>query len=128
MNGTSATELLEATRNFLLELILPNQEGFLAYSARVAANNLAIVSRELELRVGVEKLDEVIIRTLSLQNKGGSLSTTLARALRDGIIQVDDDLIKYLRKRTMLCMEIDNPRYSGLLLARDRWETGDAQE
>ena len=128
MNGTSATELLEATRNFLLESILPNQEGFLAYSARVAANNLAIVSRELELRVGVEKLDEEIIRTGSLQNKGDPLSTTLARALRDGIIQVDDDLIKYLRKRTMLCLEIDNPRYSGLVLAKDRWEKGDFQE
>ena len=128
MNGTSARELLEATRNFLLESILPNQDGFLAYSARVAANNLAIVSRELELRVGVEKLDEEIIRTLSLQNKGEPLSTTLARALRDGIIQVDDDLIKYLRKRTMLCMEIDNPRYSGLVLAKDRWEKGDFQE
>ena len=128
MNGTSATELLEATRNFLLELILPNQEGFLAYSARVAANNLAIVSRELELRVGVEKLDEENIGTLSLQNKGEPLSTTLARALRDGIIQVDDDLIKYLRKRTMLCLEIDNPRYSGLVLAKDRWEKGDFQE
>ena len=120
--------MLEATRNFLLESILPDQEGFLAYSTRVAANNLAIVSRELELRGGIEKLDEGINQTLSLQNKEGPTSTTLARGLRDGIIQVDDDLIKYLRKRTMLCMEIDNPRYSGLLLARDRWETGDAQE
>ena len=128
MNGTRAAELLEATRNFLLESILPDQEGFLAYSTRVAANNLAIVSRELELRGGIEKLDEGINQTLSLQNKEGPTSTTLARGLRDGIIQVDDDLIKYLRKRTMLCMEIDNPRYSGLLLARDRWETGDAQE
>ena len=128
MNGTRATELLAATRNFLLESILPDQEGFLAYSTRVAANNLAIVSRELELRGGIEKLDEGINQTLSLQNKEGPTSTTLARGLRDGIIQVDDDLIKYLRKRTMLCMEIDNPRYSGLLLARDRWETGDAQE
>ncbi len=128
MNGTTALELLEATRNFLLESILPDQEGFLAYSTRVAANNLAIVSRELELRGGIEKLDEGIIRTLSLQNKGGPLSTTLARALRDGIIQVDDDLMKYLRKRTMLSMEIDNPRYSGLVLARDRWEKGDLQE
>ena len=128
MNGTRATELLEATRNFLLESILPNQEGFLAYSTRVAANNLAIVSRELELRGRIEKIDEEIIRTLSLQNKGGALSTTLARALRDGIIQVDDDLMKYLRKRTMLSMEIDNPRYSGLVLAQDRWEKGDLQE
>ena len=128
MNGTRATELLEATRNFLLESILPNQEGFLAYSTRVAANNLAIVSRELELRGGIEKLDEGINQTLSLQNKEGPTSTTLARGLRDGIIQADDDLIKYLRQRTMLCMEIDNPRYSGLLLAKDRWEKGDAQE
>ena len=128
MNGTRATELLEATRNFLLESILPNQEDFLAYSTRVAANNLAIVSRELELRGRIEKLDEEIICTFSLPNKGGPLSTTLARALRDGIIQVDDDLIKYLRKRTMLSMEIDNPRYSGLVLAQDRWEKGDLQE
>ena len=128
MNGTSAAELLEATRNFLLESVLPNQEGFLAYSTRVAANNLAIVSREIELRGYIDKLDEEIIRTLSLQNKGEPLSTTLARALRDGIIQVDDDLLEYLRKRTMRSLEIDNPRYSGLVLAQDRWEKGDLQE
>ena len=108
--------------------MLPNQEGFLAYSTRVAANNLAIVSRELELRGYIDKLDEEIIRTLSLQNKGGTLSTTLARALRDGIIKVDDDLLEYLRKRTMRSLEIDNPRYSGLILAQDRWEKGGLQE
>ena len=128
MNGTSAIELLEATRNFLLESVLPDQEGFLAYSTRVAANNLAIVSRELELRGCVEKLDEEISRTLSFQNKKEPLSTILAQALRDGIIQVDDDLLEYLRKRTMLSIEIDNPRYSGLVSAQDRWEKRGVQE
>jgi len=128
MNGTSAIELLEATRNFLLESVLPDQEGFLAYSTRVAANNLAIVSRELELRGCIEKLDEEISRTLSLQNTREPLSTTLARALRDGIIQVDDDLLEYLRKRTVLSIEIDNPRYSGFVSAQDRWEERGLQE
>jgi aminoglycoside phosphotransferase (APT) family kinase protein len=45
----TASELLEAVREFLTGQVMPATSGQLAFHARVAANALAIVSRELEL-------------------------------------------------------------------------------
>jgi aminoglycoside phosphotransferase (APT) family kinase protein len=45
----TATELLEAVREYLLGSVMPGTTGQLAFHARVAANALAIVARELEL-------------------------------------------------------------------------------
>jgi hypothetical protein len=45
----TASELLEAVREFLLGSVMPATTGQLAFHARVAANALAIVARELEL-------------------------------------------------------------------------------
>ena len=45
----TATELLAAVRGYLTDQVMPATEGQLAFHARVAANVLAIVARELEL-------------------------------------------------------------------------------
>jgi aminoglycoside phosphotransferase (APT) family kinase protein len=45
----TATELLEAVREYLLRSVLPQTSGQLSFHARVAANALAIVTRELNL-------------------------------------------------------------------------------
>ena len=45
----TASELLEAVREYLLGSVMPATTGQLAFHARVAANALAIVARELEL-------------------------------------------------------------------------------
>ncbi len=45
----TASELLEAVREYLLGSVLPQTSGQLSFHARVAANALAIVARELEL-------------------------------------------------------------------------------
>jgi aminoglycoside phosphotransferase (APT) family kinase protein len=45
----TASELLEAVREFLTGQVMPATSGQLAFHARVAANVLAIVARELEL-------------------------------------------------------------------------------
>lgn len=45
----TAGELLDAVRGYLTDQVLPATEGQLAFHARVAANALAIVARELEL-------------------------------------------------------------------------------
>jgi len=45
----TASELLAAVREYLLTSVLPATSGQLAFHARVAANSLAIVARELEL-------------------------------------------------------------------------------
>jgi hypothetical protein len=44
----TASELLEAVRRFLAEEALPALDGPLGYQARVAANLVAIVAREIE--------------------------------------------------------------------------------
>jgi hypothetical protein len=45
----TATELLEAVREFLTGQVMPDSTGQLAFHARVAANILGIVAREVEL-------------------------------------------------------------------------------
>lgn len=45
----TASELLDAVREFLTDQVMPATAGQLAFHARVAANALAVVARELEL-------------------------------------------------------------------------------
>jgi hypothetical protein len=45
----TASELLDAVREYLTDQVMPATTGQLAWHARVAANALAIVARELEL-------------------------------------------------------------------------------
>ncbi|KAF0187367.1 MAG: hypothetical protein IV086_05525 [Hyphomonadaceae bacterium] len=45
----TAKQLVEATAGFLEKVAIPQLEGHAAFHARVAANVLAIVARELEL-------------------------------------------------------------------------------
>jgi len=45
----TASELLDAVREFLTGQVMPATSGQLAFHARVAANALAIVAREIEL-------------------------------------------------------------------------------
>jgi Phosphotransferase enzyme family/Domain of unknown function (DUF6285) len=49
----TASELLDAVREFLIDGVMPATTGQLAFHARVAANALAIVARELELDQGL---------------------------------------------------------------------------
>ena len=45
----TTSELLDAVRGYLTDQVMPATSGQLAFHARVAANALAIVARELEL-------------------------------------------------------------------------------
>jgi aminoglycoside phosphotransferase (APT) family kinase protein len=49
----TASELLDAVREFLTDRVMPATDGQLAFHARVAANALGVVARELELGPGV---------------------------------------------------------------------------
>jgi hypothetical protein len=124
MSGTESVELLTAVRAFLREEVLPEMEGFKGYNVRVAANALGIVARELEMGAGLAELDEQIAAALGLNAQAGPISRQIAVALRDGKLVVDDELRKYLRKRSLLAIAIDNPKYSGLQQARARWGEG----
>jgi aminoglycoside phosphotransferase (APT) family kinase protein len=61
----TASELLDAVRAFLTEEVMPATHAHLAFHARVAANVLGIVARELELgplATGAELADSVAAR------------------------------------------------------------------
>jgi hypothetical protein len=121
MSGTESKELLEAVRQFLRAEVLPELTGFKAYTTRVAANALGIVTRELELGESLSELDKNIALECGLDEQVGAIPRQIALALRDGTIAVDDPLLAYLRQRTLISCAIDNPKYSGLQQARARW-------
>ena len=128
MSHTDAKELLAAVQGFLRQSVLPQLEGFDAYTTRVAANSLAIVSREIAARDDILELDrEAGSRWLgpaagaSPDEENHPAARALSLALRDGRLQVSGAFIDYLRERSLRQMAIDNPRYSGFKQARQRW-------
>jgi len=121
VSGTDATELLDAVRAFLRAEVLPELQGYTAYNTRVAANALAIVARELAMGSQLAQLDSAMGATLGLDTDAGPVAVQIALGLRDGSLAVDERLLAYLRQRTLLAIAIDNPKYSGLAQARERW-------
>jgi hypothetical protein len=119
--STTTAELLDAVRLFLRQDVLPELEGFKAYQTRVAANALGIVARECQLGAGLAELDAQIALELGLDAQAGPTPRQIALALRDGTLVVNENLLGYLRERTLLCLAIDNPKYSGLRQASERW-------
>lgn len=128
MSQTDSEELLQAVRDFLREEVLPQLEGFSAYSVRVAANSLGIVERELRLRPALEQLDAQAAARFDLDPGQGPVARQLAVRLRDGELQVDDEFMDYLRQRTLTALAIDNPRYWGYRQASERWRGKTAKE
>jgi hypothetical protein len=128
VSQTDARELLEAARAFLREEVLPQLDGFTAYTTRVAANSLAIVARELELKPELGQLDLAIAAELGIDPADGPVLQQLALRLRDRELVLDARLLDYLKRRTLKSLEIDNPRYSGYLQACERWRPAAGSE
>ena len=111
MSETEAGELLEATRAFLRDEVLPQLEGFSAYNTRVAANNLAIVARELQLKPELDRLDLVIAGELGIDPAKGPVAQQLARRLRDRELALDDRLLEYLKHHDVLATGLIGLRF-----------------
>lgn len=122
MSATEGRELLAAVGQFLRQDILPELEGFKAYNVRIAANALEIVARELSMAAEIAALDAEIAADLGFDSQAGPIDQQIAVALRDGKLTVEPNLLGYLRQRTVLALEVDNPKYSGLKQARALWE------
>ena len=109
-------ELVDAVRAFLEQRAMPELKGHTAFHARVAANALGIVSREL--RLGPASGAEERARLQALLGIDGSLddlNRELCRRLREGAIGLDTaGLAEHLEKTTRDKIQIDQPNYSGL--------------
>lgn len=121
MSQTDPTELLAAVQAFLRQQVLPQLEGFDAYTTRVAANSLSIVSRELRGRDAITALDVAAGRRCLRGGSGDNPARAISLALRERSLTPDADLQAWLRERTLRQMAIDNPRYSGFRLGCERW-------
>jgi len=116
MDQPSILELVEAVRAFIEQRAMPELKGHTAFHARVAANALGIVSRELSR--GPKSNAEETARLSALLGHTGTLedlNRELCRRIREGEIGLDTPGLKaHLDLTTREKVEIDQPNYSGL--------------
>jgi hypothetical protein len=106
--------LLTAVRDFLVEDALPQLEGRAKLHARVAANAIALVQRELELAPASDAAESERLRALlRLDGERGALAVELARRIREGELALaDPELIEHLWSTALEKLAVDNPGYS----------------
>ncbi len=104
---TTAGELVEAVREFLSDHVMTSADGQLGFHARVAANALGIVERELELGPALTAAADV-----QWARFGASSSTELAAMIRSGSLDDRfDELREALVPLAIANLEITNPRW-----------------
>ncbi len=113
-------ELLVSVRDFLRGDVMGETHGRTNFLARVAANSLDIVERDLALG-GVHRANEgARLQALFGAEEGGldELRWRLVEGLRDGAIPLDwPGLADHLRTTVVNQVAIDQPRYSGFKTA-----------
>jgi hypothetical protein len=120
MDQPSMRELVDAVRTFLETRAMPELTGHTAFHARVAANALAIVVRQLD-QADVSGTDE-LKRLQTLLDRDGTLdemNRELCARIRSGEFSLaTPDLAKHLELTTRDKVDIDQPNYSGMALNR----------
>jgi hypothetical protein len=122
MDQPSALELVTAVREFIEKHALPQLQGHTAFHARVAANALAIVARELEQgsQANAEELQR-LKQLLGAEGTLAELNRELCRRVRDDSVALDDPkLATHLTQTTLAKVAIDQPNYSGFQLSPHR--------
>lgn len=116
MDQPSIRELVEAVKGFLENRAIPELKGHTGFHARVAANALGIVARELEF--GPTAAEDEKKRLVALLDSDGTLdelNRALCAQIRAGRITLDTPgLAEHLEKTTRAKVAIDQPNYSGL--------------
>jgi len=103
----TAAQLLEAVREFLTDDVMNATSGRVRFHARVAANVLAIVERELELGPAQRRTHAEALARLGVGSEA-----ELARALREG--SLDDrleEVVAAVRATVRAKLLVANPRY-----------------
>jgi hypothetical protein len=110
----TAAELIDAVGEFLSRDLGPTLTGRLAFHARVAANVLAIVRRELTLGPDADRRDAARLAALLGQDgEPSALNAELCRRIEAGEIALDDPaLVEHLWATTLDTLAIDQPGYA----------------
>jgi hypothetical protein len=116
MDQPSMLELVKAVREFIEKRAMPELQGQTAFHARVAANALGVVARELE-HGGIASKEEHERLTTLLEFDGTveELNRELCKRIREGAMTLETPgLAAHLEKTTRDKVAIDQPNYSGL--------------
>ena len=105
----TAAQLIEAVREFVEGDVMASTEGRVRFHARVAANVLAMVQRELELGPG-----QAAAHRQALERLGVADESELAAGIREGRLDDRrDEVVDVLRQTVRAKLEVANPRYLG---------------
>jgi hypothetical protein len=119
MDQPSALELVTAVKEFIEKHAMPQLTGHTAFHARVAANALGIVARELEF--GPKANQDELARLETMLGMKGSLdelNRELCRRIRTGDIgMMTPSIGEHMRATTINKVAIDQPSYSGFKAA-----------
>jgi aminoglycoside phosphotransferase (APT) family kinase protein len=112
-------ELVVSVRDFLRHDVMAGTGGRVNFLARVGANSLDIVLREIESGSAAHAHELAGLRKLFGSDADlATLRWRLTKALRDGGISLDDPgLAAHLRETVVNRLAIDQPKYSGLSVA-----------
>jgi hypothetical protein len=106
-DAPSVAELVEAVREWIEHDVMPGTEGRLSFHARVAANMLKIVERELEVADVHEERHRARLASIGVSDEA-----ELAEAIRSG--RLDDRLDEVrdvVRESVLDKLSVANPRY-----------------
>lgn len=108
-------ELIDSVIGYLRDEVARGGDARLAYLARVSANSLSIVTRELTGGAAARTIEQAELETL-LGHPGTAdiLRAELSQRLRSGAMPLDQPgLAQHLRRSVEAQVAIDQPRYSG---------------
>jgi hypothetical protein len=110
----SAAALVAAIAAFIRETALPQLDAHAGYHARVAANALDIVRRELALAPAAEREERA--RLVALLGRDGGLedlNRALCAAIDSGAVtEATPGLVEHLWATTLDKLAIDQPNYA----------------
>lgn len=125
----TAIEILGAVSRFLRTVAVPQLSGHAGFTARVAANAVDLVAREIALRPDAEAAEMARLAALlgaGADADGGdaaAMNEALAGAIRAGRLTEDDPaLIDHLWQTTMDKLAIDQPGYASYRAELERGE------
>lgn len=122
MDQPSILELVRAVQAFIENKAMPELKGHTGFHARVAANALGIVARELELGPRAAEMErEQLAILLGHDGPIDDLNRELCAQIRSGKIAIESEALRqHLELTTLNKVAIDQPNYSGLKVARTR--------
>lgn len=120
------TEILAAVARFLKDVVAAETTGHTAFNARVAANALEMMGRQLETAPDAEAAE--LARLQQLLGRDGdlnALNTELCVRLKSGELDLQTPgLAEHLWDVTLAKLAVDQPRYWGYQAAlADRAKT-----